>query len=115
LTNSYISSRIESWNYKPYGADNRKYRAGRMVKSPWKGHDHPAEEWRDEMGIENGDIVKAKKEGSKVVIETQSQIKPTAPYRVFSAGEITEFLAEDRLPDELASKVEKKVSNSPKA
>jgi AbrB family looped-hinge helix DNA binding protein len=71
--------------------------------------------WRDEMGIENGDIVKAKKEGRKVVIETQSQIKPTAPYRVFSAGEITEFLAEDRLSDELASKVEKKVSNSPKA
>ena len=25
--------------------------------------------WRDDMGIENGDVVKAKKEGNKVVIE----------------------------------------------
>jgi AbrB family looped-hinge helix DNA binding protein len=69
--------------------------------------------WRDEMGIENGDVVKAKKEGSKVVIEPQAQLRPTAPYRVFSAGEITEFLEEDRLSDELAKKVEKKISALP--
>jgi AbrB family looped-hinge helix DNA binding protein len=66
--------------------------------------------WRDEMGIGNGDIVKAKKEGNKVVIEPQSQMKATAPYRVFSDAEIDEFLAEDTLPDELTQKARRKLS-----
>jgi AbrB family looped-hinge helix DNA binding protein len=66
--------------------------------------------WRDEMGIGNGDIVKAKKEGNKVVIEPQSQMKSTAPYRVFSDAEIDEFLAADTLPDELTQKARRKLS-----
>ena len=61
--------------------------------------------WRDEMGIENGDIVKAKKEGNTVVIEAKPQLKPSAPYRVYSDQEITEFLEEDRLPEDLAKNV----------
>jgi AbrB family looped-hinge helix DNA binding protein len=69
--------------------------------------------WRDEMGIENGDVVKARKEGGAVVIEPQPQLKPSAPYRVFSADEITEFLEQDRVADELAKEVEKKVSPQP--
>src|SRR4051812_41984099 len=69
--------------------------------------------WRDEMGIGNGDIVKAKKEGNRVVIEPQPQTKTTAPYRVFSDTEIDEFLAEDAVPEDLAQKVQRKVSASP--
>jgi AbrB family looped-hinge helix DNA binding protein len=65
--------------------------------------------WRDEMGIGNGDIVKAKKEGNKVVIEVSS-LKATAPYRVFNDAEIDEFLAEDTLPDELTQKARRKLS-----
>jgi AbrB family looped-hinge helix DNA binding protein len=66
--------------------------------------------WRDEMGIGNGDIVKAKKEGNKVVIEPQSQMKASAPYRVFNDTEIDEFLSEDTVPDDLAQKARKKIS-----
>ena len=59
--------------------------------------------WRDEMGISNGDIVKAKKEGNKVIIEGLR--KKTAPYRIYSKVEITEFLKEDKLPGQFAKKV----------
>lgn len=65
--------------------------------------------WRDEMGIENGDVVKAKKQGNKVIIEIQPQTLVSAPYRVFSDAEIDEFLEEDKLPDDLAAKVQKKL------
>lgn len=51
--------------------------------------------WRDELGISSGDIVRAKKEGNRVVIEPQ---KRKVPYRVYSDSEIDQFLKEDRLP-----------------
>jgi AbrB family looped-hinge helix DNA binding protein len=66
--------------------------------------------WRDEMGIENGDVVKAKKEGNTVVIEAKPQPNPTAPYRVYSDEEIKEFLAEDRLPEGFAESVQKRLA-----
>jgi len=66
--------------------------------------------WRDELGIVNGDIVKAKKEGNKVVIEAKSQITSTAPYRVYSTDEINTFLEDDKLSEELTGKVQKKLS-----
>ncbi len=69
--------------------------------------------WRDEMGIENGDVVKAKKEGNTVVIEAQPQRKPTAPYRVYSVDEIKEFLDEDKLPEGFAEKVRERLPKSP--
>src|SRR5215213_4702835 len=66
--------------------------------------------WRTEMGIENGDIVKAKKEGNTVVIEATSQPKPTAPYRVYSDEEIAEFLAEDKLPEGFAKQAQERLT-----
>ena len=66
--------------------------------------------WRDEMGIGNSDIVKAKKEGNRVVIEPQSQMKASAPYRVFSDTEIDAFLEDDQLPEDLAKKAKKRIS-----
>ncbi len=66
--------------------------------------------WRDEMGIENGDIVKAKKEGNRVIIEApQSQ---RVPYRVYTKGEIDQFLKEDELPKGLARKVRQNLSGT---
>ncbi len=67
--------------------------------------------WRDEMGIDSGDIVKAKKEGNKVVIEAQKISRP-APYRVYSDREIDEFLKEDKIPKSLLKKVEEDLSES---
>ncbi len=43
------------------------------------------------MGIEDGGVVKAKKEGNKRDID-EIPLKSTAPYRVFDDAEIEEFL-----------------------
>ena len=64
--------------------------------------------WRDETGIEAGDVVKAKKDSSTIVIELPRESK--SPYRVFSDAEIEEFLEEDELPKSLATKVKNKLS-----
>ncbi|KKQ66443.1 MAG: hypothetical protein US86_C0005G0054 [Candidatus Daviesbacteria bacterium GW2011_GWA2_38_24] len=66
--------------------------------------------WREEMGLEEGDIVKARKEGNKVVIETPQ--KQNAPYRIFSDTEIEEFLEEDKLSESFAQKVRKHLNLS---
>lgn len=58
--------------------------------------------WRDELNLKEGDIVKAKREGNKVVLE--SSTVSFAPYRVYSDAEIEEFLVEDSLPEILAKK-----------
>ena len=65
-------------------------------------------QWREELGFKEGDIVKARKEGKKVVIEPQQG--SLAPYRVYSSAEIEEFLKEDNIPQALAEKVEKDLS-----
>lgn len=62
--------------------------------------------WRDELGIESGDIVKAKKEGDRVIIEAQRSTQ--VPYRVYSDNEIEDFLKEDKLPEALVEKLKKK-------
>jgi AbrB family looped-hinge helix DNA binding protein len=69
--------------------------------------------WRIEMGIENGDAVKAKKQGNTVIIEGKPQAPPPAPYRVYSAEEINEFLDADRLPDELERKAKEALARKP--
>ncbi len=65
--------------------------------------------WRKELGIESGDVVKAKKVGNRVVIEA-AKTKATAPYRIYSGAEIDEFLKEDKLPQDLARKAKKSLS-----
>lgn len=61
--------------------------------------------WREALGITTGDIVRAKKEGNRVVIEGQSN---RVPYRIYSDTEIEEFLKEDKLPRALVKKLKKK-------
>lgn len=58
--------------------------------------------WRDELGLEEGEIVKAAKMGNKLVIEVAEE---DLPYRTFSDEEIEEWLASDRLPKVLSKKV----------
>lgn len=48
--------------------------------------------WREEMDITEGDIIKAKREGNKLIIEPQ---QAPASYRVYSDKEIEEFLTHD--------------------
>lgn len=64
--------------------------------------------WRDELGIEEGDIVKAKKEGNRVVIETQQQ--SLAPYRIYNDKEIDDFLKDDIVEESLSQKIRKNLS-----
>jgi hypothetical protein len=61
------------------------------------------------MGIENGDVVKAKKSGNTVVIEANPQAKAAAPYRVYSDQEIQETLDEDRLPEDVVKRAHARV------
>ncbi|KKP81186.1 MAG: hypothetical protein UR81_C0005G0009 [Candidatus Levybacteria bacterium GW2011_GWB1_35_5] len=62
--------------------------------------------WRDELGIESGNMVKAKKEGDKVII--QAQKSASVPYRVYSDAEIEEFLGEDKIDETLVEKLKMK-------
>lgn len=83
------------------------------IKQEWlkvlgKGMVTLPKKWRDELGIENGDVVKAKKEGNKVIIEGAK--KRTAPYRIYSKAQIEEFLKEDQLPKELSRKIDQSLS-----
>ena len=78
-----------------------------LIQEEWlkilgKGMVTLPKKWRDDMDLREGDVVKAKKEGSRVVIEAkQSQ---SVPYRVYSDSEINQFLKEDKLPKSLAKK-----------
>jgi AbrB family looped-hinge helix DNA binding protein len=64
--------------------------------------------WRKELGLETGDVVKARKTGNRVVIESTKESKPS--YRVYSDKEIDAFIKEDAVSDSLVQKVQKKYS-----
>ena len=66
-------------------------------------------QWRDELGIESGDILKARKKGNMVVIEPQQN--RSAPYRVYSDNEIDDFLKTDALSPTFAKKVRDDVAS----
>lgn len=65
--------------------------------------------WREELGVTTGDVIKAKKEGTRVVIEAR-QVQ-SVPYRTYTNAEINDFLEEDRLPKKLARKVKNHLSS----
>lgn len=64
--------------------------------------------WRDELGLTEGEVVKAKLVGNKVIIESSE----SAPYRIFSDMEIKEWLKEDQLSSKLEAKVNEKIKSS---
>jgi AbrB family looped-hinge helix DNA binding protein len=62
--------------------------------------------WREELGLQEGGIVKAQKIGNKLIIEGEAD---EVPYRIFSNEEIEEWLKGDKIPVYLARKTEKKI------
>lgn len=66
-------------------------------------------EWREELGIKAGDVIKAKKEGNKVIFESVSN---RVPYRIYSAEEIDLFVKDDKLSPSLVKKVRSFVAKS---
>lgn len=58
--------------------------------------------WREELGLSKGEIVRARKQGNSVIIESQQE---QVPYRVYSSHEVAEFVRNDRLPKKLKAKV----------
>lgn len=67
--------------------------------------------WREELGLSKGEIVRARKQGNSVIIESQQE---QVPYRVYSSQEITRFVKDDRLPRDLKKKVDQKLKTSKK-
>lgn len=64
--------------------------------------------WRDELGLKEGEMVKAQKIGNRMIIESEAE---AVPYRIFSNEEIEEWLKEDRLPQTLAQKIDNKLQS----
>ena len=51
--------------------------------------------WREELGIKEGKIIKAKKIANKIIIEP---IEKPVPYRIYSQDELNQFIKDDILP-----------------
>jgi AbrB family looped-hinge helix DNA binding protein len=58
--------------------------------------------WRNQLNLNEGSIVKAKKVGNKIIIEAKE--KPV-PYRLYSKKELSQFLKDDQLPKKLLKKL----------
>lgn len=50
--------------------------------------------WREEYGLKEGNIVKAKKTSKGIIIEPQEK---KVPYRIYSKQELNRFIKEDQL------------------
>lgn len=61
--------------------------------------------WRDDLGITKGNVLKAKKQGTSVVLETAAL---NVPYRIYTDAEIDEFLRLDQLETKQMKKRAKK-------
>ncbi len=51
--------------------------------------------WRIDLGIAEGDVIKASKRGKNVVLTFPKS--PPAPYRIYTDDEIKTFLKDDRI------------------
>ena len=70
-------------------------------------------EFREQLGLEEGDVTKAKIEGDNLVIQSR-KIAQYAEYRTFSKAQIDEFIKEDQLPQPLATEMQKRWTNKMK-
>lgn len=64
---------------------------------------------RKKVGIEEGEIVRARVIGNAIVIEPRQSIQ----YRLFSDKEVETWLKKDKLPEKLAKETEKYWSDIP--
>jgi len=62
--------------------------------------------WREELGLQEGNIIRAKKIANQIVIEPTGE---TVPYRIYSRAELERFLKDDRLSKKTAAKIDKKL------
>ncbi len=62
--------------------------------------------WREEMGMEPGKVVRARRDGNKVIIEPQVKY---APIRTFTDAQIDQWLKDDKLSPVFAKKVDAKI------
>lgn len=84
-----------------------------MMQEEWlkvlgKGMVTIPKQWRDALGIDTGDIVKAKRKGNTVIIEAPQ--RQSVPYRVYTSEQIKAFLKEDMIPQAFAQKVRRHLS-----
>jgi AbrB family looped-hinge helix DNA binding protein len=68
--------------------------------------------FRDELGLEEGDVAKARVEGKRLIIESRKATE-YKEYRTFSKEQIDDWEKEDQLPEPLASKTKKFWSDLP--
>ncbi len=59
-------------------------------------------EFREQLGLEEGDVAKAKVVGNTLVIQSRKAAE-YADYRIYTKEQIDEFVKEDQLPESLAS------------
>lgn len=57
--------------------------------------------WREELKISEGSLVKAKKVANKIIIEP---LESSVPYRLYSRQELNQFLKDDVLRKKLKRK-----------
>ena len=59
--------------------------------------------WRNALGLTKGSLIKARKQGDKVVIEPAEN---KVPYRLYTDKEIKKFLEEDKISPKLSQKID---------
>lgn len=69
-------------------------------------------EFREQLGLAEGDVAKIKVVGDKLVIQSRENAAYDN-YRVFSKEQIDQWVKEDQLPEPLASEVEKHLTELP--
>jgi AbrB family looped-hinge helix DNA binding protein len=65
-------------------------------------------DWRDELGIKEGKMIKARKVAGRILIESLE--RTNVPYRIYSQNELKQFLKDDRLSSRKTRRIEKKFS-----
>ncbi len=98
---------VESWKSKLFTMKQ----AATKFSQEWlkildKGMVTIPKRWRQDLGLEKGEVVRAQKVGNKVIIETQNM---NAPYRIYTDREIETFLREDKMPQSLSKKISQKL------
>lgn len=64
--------------------------------------------WREELGLWPGELIKAQKKGRSIVLQPK---EADVPYRLYSDQEIAQFIKDDSLPKTLAKRLSKRLKN----
>jgi len=65
--------------------------------------------WREELGLWPGELVKAQKKGNNIVLRPK---EANVPYRLYSDQEIAQFVKEDSLPKTIARRLNQRLKNA---